>query len=384
MAEREKLPSVSGSINNSFNFGQNVILGSLQRSDNFSHSINIGGNFALYNNGRIKKNIEKNRADLEAVQNDELNIKNGIVIQVVQNYLQILLNNEILKINEEARYNAELLYKKAQLTTSAGVTPKAAESEAFAELERKRQAKENAAIEVEKAKMNLALLLQIEDYNSFDVADGNENSEEIILDKPIQELISQAYEVNPVIQSAMAKIKSAEMQMEILKTNFYPEINLNAGLGTNYFNYFNTDIQRNEPFFRQYKNNFGQQVAVSVNVPIFNKGITRLQVEQSTLYRDLAKNEFEKATMQIRQNIQKFHMDATSAKQSLISATASENATREAMLYAEKSYQAGRISIYDLNIAKNNEANALGSLSQAKYNFIFALKLLKFYTYQQF
>lgn len=107
-------------------------------------------------------------------------------------------------------------------------------------------------------------------------------------------------------------------------------------------------------------------------------------MEQSTLNKDLAKNEFEKATMQIRQNVLRFHMNVTSAKQSLISATASEKATREAMVYAEKSYQAVRISIYDLNIARNNEANSLGRLSQAKYKFIFALKLLKFYTYQQF
>ena len=174
------------------------------------------------------------------------------------------------------------------------------------------------------------------------------------------------------------------MQTEILRTGFYPTINLNAGLGTNYFNYFNTDIQKNEPFFRQYKNNFGQQVAVSVNVPIFNKGITKLQVEQSKLYTDLAANEYTKAVMQVRQNIQKSYMDATAAQKSLISATSSEKATREAMEYAEKSYQAGRISIYDLNIARNNEANALGSLSQAKYNFIFAQKLLAFYVYQHF
>lgn len=384
IAEKEKLPSVSGSMNNSLNFGQNVILGSLQRSDNFSHSINVGGNFTLYNNGKIKKNIEKNRADLEALQSDELNIKNGVIIQIVQNYLQILLNREVLKINEESLSNAEFLYKKAQLTTSAGVTPKATESEAFAELERKREAKENAAIEVEKAKMNLALLLQIEDYHSFNVADTEANYEENILDKPLEELVSKAYADNPVVKSAMAKIKSAEIQTEILKTGFYPTVNLNAGLGTNYFNYFNTDIQRNEPFFRQYKNNFGQQVAVSVSVPIFNKSITRLQVEQSKLYRDLANNEYAKATMQVRQNIQKAYMDATAAKKSLISAIASEKATREAMEYAEKSYQAGRISIYDLNIARNNKANALGSLSQAKYNFIFAQKLLTFYAYQHF
>jgi outer membrane protein len=34
-------------------------------------------------------------------------------------------------------------------------------------------------------------------------------------------------------------------------------------------------------FFEQYKDQFGQQASLSLNIPIFNKGITKLQVEQS-------------------------------------------------------------------------------------------------------
>ncbi len=49
------------------------------------------------------------------------------------------------------------------------------------------------------------------------------------------------------------------------------------------------------------------------------------------------------------------------------------------MDFADKSYAAGRGTIYDLNIARNNYANAQGSVEQAKYNYLFSLKLLNFY-----
>ena len=224
--------------------------------------------------------------------------------------------------------------------------------------------------------MNLVLLLQIENDTSFDVESAVED--ENIAEQSLEELVSMSLENSPLIKSAAAKKKSTEMQTELLKVNLYPVISINAGLGTNYFNYLTAEYQNNEPFFKQYKNNFGQQVGLSVNFPIFNKGISKLQIEQSNLNKALLTNEYEIVKMQLKNNIQKAYMDVSAAKKSLASANSSEIATKEAMYYAEKSYQAGRISIYDLNVARNNESNALGSLSQAKYNFIFAKKLLLF------
>lgn len=378
MAGKERLPTLNASINNGFNFGQNVILGSLQRNDNFSSNINIGGSFSIYNHGKIKKNVEKNRFSEEASKHAEENVKNNVVIQIIQGYLQILLNKEIFNIDGDAFSNAALLYKKAQITTSVGVSPKSIESEAFAELERKKQKKENASLEVDKAKMNLALLLQIEDYASFDVEGVVTVDNENIVEKSLDELINMSLENNPLIKSTMSKRNATEMETELLKTNLFPVISINAGLGTNYFNYLNSDYQNNESFFNQYKNNFGQQIALSVSFPIFNKGISKLQIEQSNLNKALLTNEYEMAKMQLKNNIQKAYMETIATKKSLDAAKSSEIATKEAMFYAEKSFQAGRISIYDLNIARNNESNALGSLSQAKYNFIFAQKLLLF------
>ena len=45
----------------------------------------------------------------------------------------------------------------------------------------------------------------------------------------------------------------------------------------------------------------------------------------------------------------------------------------------EKSYQAGKSSIYDLNTARNNYINAQGAAAQAKYNYLYQVKLLEFY-----
>lgn len=133
-------------------------------------------------------------------------------------------------------------------------------------------------------------------------------------------------------------------------------------------------------FFQQYKDNFGQQVGVSANIPIFNKGITKLQVEQSKINQDIAKNNLEQQKLDVKQNVQKAAFDADANYETYLTAVEAEKSTKLALDFAEKSYDAGRTSIYDLNIARNNYANAQGNVAQSKFNYLFSQKLLDFYS----
>ena len=79
------------------------------------------------------------------------------------------------------------------------------------------------------------------------------------------------------------------------------------------------------------------------------------------------------------QNVQRAEYTAQSNYEIYISAVEAEKSAELALDFAEKSYEAGRTTIYDVNIARNNYANAQGSVAQAKFNYIFQLKLLDFY-----
>ena len=62
-----------------------------------------------------------------------------------------------------------------------------------------------------------------------------------------------------------------------------------------------------------------------------------------------------------------------------VSAKETEKSSQLALYFAEKGYQAGINSIYDLNNAQNNYTNAKSSVIQAKYNYIFSKKILEIY-----
>lgn len=380
IAKREYLPSVSGTLGNTASFGQTSDnAGKAIRTDAFSNNANVGANVLLYNNGRLEKNIRRTEFEVEASKLDLERIKNDISLQIAQQYLAILLNREITKISESALENADKLYKRAKITTDVGTTPQTILAEAEAALAREKQNVKTAEINTNRSLFTLAMLLQLSDYKGFDIQEVPLDN---MLDAPLftaENIISKAYENQPQIKAAETRIKSSEAQTEVTRTAFWPTITANAGIGSSYFYLFNGGNAQQIGFFKQYKDNFGQQVGVSANIPIFNKGITRLQVEQSKINEEIAKTSLLQQKQEVLQNVQKAQFDAESNYESYLAAIEAEKSSKLALDFAEKSFAAGRTTIYDLNSARNNYANTQGSVAQAKYNYIFSLKLLNFY-----
>nr|WP_315031512.1 TolC family protein [uncultured Chryseobacterium sp.] len=382
IARKGYLPSVSAGMNNSVSFGQLSLGTGSIRNDRFSNSANLGADILVYNNGRLEKNVRKAQFDVEASQYDIETIKNDISLQIAQQYLTSLLNKEIVKISQSAVENAQKQFDRAKITTQVGTTAQTVLAEAEAALAREKQNLKTAEVNVGRALFAIAQLLQLPDYKGFDVEDVNVPD---TLDSQLQsvdEVLATAYDIQPQIKAAESRIRSAEAQTEVSKTAFWPTLTASAGISSFYNNILNTNGGVNAgqlSFFQQYKDNFGQNVGLSLNVPIFNKGITKLQVEQSKINESLAKVTLEQQKQTVRQNVQKAQFDADANYETFISAVETEKSTKLALEFADKSYAAGRTTIYDVNVARNNYANAQGSVAQAKYNYLFSLKLLSFY-----
>lgn len=385
-ARREYLPSVNGSISNTASFGQGRdIFGNTNRNDNFSNSSSVGADMLLFNNGRLQKNIRKADYEVQASRHDAERVANDISLQIAQQYLAVLLNREISAIAESALGNAEKLYERARITTEVGTTARTVLAEATAALAREKQNVKTAEINTSRNLFNLAMLLQLPDYKNFNIQNV---AVEDNLQAPLysaQQVLAKAYENQPQILAAESRIKAAEAQTEVVETAFWPTITANAGLGTSYFYLFNAgkdpagNTIKQSSFFTQYKDNFGQQISVGATIPIFNKGLTKLQVEQSRLNEEVARTNLQQQQQQVLQNVQQAQFDAESNYEAYVAAEETVKSSALALDFAEKSFAAGRATVYDLNTARNSYANARGAAAQAKYNYLFSLKLLYFY-----
>ncbi|MEG0928821.1 MULTISPECIES: TolC family protein [Chryseobacterium] len=379
-AKKDYLPSVSGSMMNGVSFGQGSLGAGSYRNDRFNNSIGVSADVLVYNNGRLEKNVRKLQFDVEASQYDIEAIKNDISVQIAQQYLTALLNKEIVKISQSAVENAKKQYDRAKITTQVGTTAQTVLAESEAALAREKQNLKTAEVNVGRALFAIAQLLQLADYKDFDVENVDVSD---VLDSQlvtVDEVLTKAYDLQPQIKAAESRIRSAEAQTEVSKTAFWPTLTASAGLNTFYNKSFNVPpgiVQGT--FFEQYNDQFGQSVGLSLNIPIFNKGKTKLQVEQSKLNESVSKIALEQQKQTVRQNIQKAQFDADANYETYLAAVEAEKSSKLALDFADKSYAAGKTTIYDVNVARNNYANAQGSVAQAKYNYLFSLKLLNFY-----
>ena len=387
IAKNNALPSVSASMSNTVSFGQASLGTGSIRNDRFSNSANIGAEVLVYNNGRLEKTIRKTQFDVEASQYDIETIKNDISLQIAQQYLTTLLNKEIVKIAQSAVNNAKKQYDRAKITTQVGTTAQTVLAEAEAAWAREKQNLKTAEVNVNRSLFALVQLLQLENYKDFDVEDveiSGDLQPQLIT---MADVLEAAYDTQPQIKAAESRLRSAEAQTEVSKTQFWPTLSANIGLGSFYNNLLNTNnvgsdayYIKEKSFFRQYNDNFGQQAGLSLNIPIFNKGNTKLQVEQSKIGEFSAKNNLEQQKQAIRKAVQQAQFDVDANYEIYLASLESKKSSKLSLEFAEKSYEAGRTTIYDVNIARNNYANAQGSVEQAKYNYLFSLKLLNFYS----
>ena len=85
------------------------------------------------------------------------------------------------------------------------------------------------------------------------------------------------------------------------------------------------------------------------------------------------------AQKQLQKSIEQAYADAIAAIKKYQASTQSVSALTESFRYAQQKYDVGLVNITDFNISKNNLAKAQSELLQAKYDYVFKVKVLDFY-----
>lgn len=376
ISQKQKLPSVSGNADTGFSFGPQInTKGKYDYTSVYTNSLGVDASIQLYNGGNLKLNEQRNKILLDQKKLNTLKMTNDISLQIIADYMTVLLNKELEKVSKNSLDISEQQLDRNQKLYNAGSIAQSTLYESKATVARDKANFENAKIEVERAKFNLALLLQTE-YNGFDVAEVTIPNQ---IDMPLSDtdqIAEYANQNQPEIKSAELGVASAEKEMEITKTLNAPTLTGNYRLGTSYADYFN---RKDHSITDQWWDNHSQTVSIGVTIPIFNKGINKIKIQQSQINQQISENALEQEKLTLRQTIQTAYFDVKSAFQQFESNKESVESTKISYDFSEKSFTAGKINIYDLNTARNNYFNALSQMLQSKYQFLFKVKVLDFY-----
>lgn len=376
IAKKNKLPNVIGGIDNSLILNRSINKkNDYQYRTIYNNSLGISSEIILYNQGQLKRTEEKNNLLYEQNKLLTEKIKNDISLQLMEYYLTVLLNKELLIVDKNSLDNNQQQLDRNQKLYNAGSIPLSTLYESKANFANAKQKYETSLITVDRSKLNLALLLQ-KDYEGFEI-------ENVIVPEDItmplinvNEIIEYAYTHQPEIKSSEIGIDAAKKDIDIAKTALYPQITGNYKLNTSYSDIFD---KKDRALTDQWYDNYSHTFTVGVSIPIFNKGISKLKIEEAKVQQLIQENDLDQQKLTLKQTIQTAYFDVSSSYQTYLAAKESVKSTQISYDFAQKSFAAGKINVYDLNISRNNYFDALSNMLQAKYSFLFRQKILDFY-----
>ncbi|MEQ9442734.1 MAG: TolC family protein [Cyclobacteriaceae bacterium] len=378
----------------------------------------------VFNSFRKLKTIKQNTVNLRGSQHGLEVQKNDIRLNVVQAYVQILLNEELLRNAEYTIQTTQSQLERTQRLVDAGSLPIGNVLELEAQLANDELTIVNAENNLALAKLDLKQLLQIPASQTVEIVVPEVEVPETIVQPPsADEIYTQALTTLPQIKQADEQIISAEYGIAISKADFYPSVWLRGGLSSRYSSIAPDQIPRggsenvssilptgdfllapagipgietgtripvlNEmvvpseftenTYLNQLDFNLQRFAQVSINIPIFNNWQVRSSVANAKIGLENARLTALNQRNTLRQTIEQVYLDVKSNNKEYQAAQRSVAQLQRAFLDTERRYQAQAIDIYTYNQAKNNLTIAEANLLQAKYNYLLSLKVLDFY-----
>jgi len=378
IAKREKLPTLNGFSNISSNFGQSQdIFGNNARNDNFSNSLGLSSSVSLLNFGRIKNNVIKAKALVNASKEDVELVQRNTRVQVLQAYLQVLLQKEMARLIDSSAIFSNLQLQKIQKSTDLGVTALSVLYEAKANYSRDVQKKAAAVQQIDKALLALKYAMNMEEDQEIQVDEKISLIEELLkTDDKHRSYSNMMWIDHPLIKKYQYLNESIIAENKIIRSSLYPSIDLSVNVGSFYFNNLTQGFGK-LPYMEQIQNNFSQQVTLSLNVPIYNRNSVKYNLQRNKILIQQNAEQLALGKQQFSQEMQGYLLDYKNYEKQLVLSNEALDNTRLAFDISQKSFDAGKISIYDLNISRANLLNAESETIQVRYNMAFSKLLIE-------
>jgi outer membrane protein len=410
------LPSINGTASHSWNIGlnQNITTGILENQTTQFTSAGLNAGIDIYKGLQNQNKLRRASLSIIAAQYRLSKMKDDISLNVANAYLQILFNKENIKVqNEQLAINEKQLQRTEELV-NAGSVPRGDILDSKATVASDKQKVINAENALLISKLSLAQLLQLDNFQDFDIAEANYDAQqsEVMFQTP-EAIYQKAREERVEVKIAKANLEIAEKDVKIAKGSFQPSLvgfysfstraaysdriigaELNAANptiatgsfvdvgGTSYDvlkpNYTPV-FGKAAPVFDQFSDNKGHNFGMQLNIPILNGFSVRNNVARYQVALERSKIALSQSELDLERNVYTAFTDAKGAYNAYQSAVLALEARENAYNYSKERYAVGMMNAFDFNQAQTLYANAQSEVIRTKYDYIFRTKIVEFY-----
>ena len=375
-------------------------------------------NWTLFNGGRNLYQLQQARMNAMAAMYQQMELANNVYLNIASSYLQILVNQQLLEVADgQLKASAQSL-KRTEILFENGAISKDNYLQSLAQVRTDEGNKISAENALLLSKLMLYQMLQLDTpFEEFDILVPEVDlTAAAMAGYKREELLESAVEKQPSVQMATSNVSSANYGVKLAQSARVPSVAFSAQLNSNYVQglpYFteyytlttytlvenpltgsidqvpqeinvpNPNSQTAYTVANQLLDNRNQFLGVGVQIPLFNGGQTHSAVQRAKIQLDNALIDQTQAELNVRQTIERAYLDAKGALAIYEASKISAEASAEALENAEVNFETGTISAFDFSLSKNQFLAAKSREIQSKFDYLFKVKVLEFYLFNQ-
>jgi len=349
----------------------------------FDGSIGFESRLNLFSGLSTYHYIQQSKYSLLSQIEGVKGLKNDITIMIAGAYLQILFNEELLKIAEEQLKVTELQVEKNERLVEIGNLSRGDLYEIRAQLAREKSTVTSARNDLAISYLTLAqyMDLEIHSLEEFRVSIPELGIEDANVLRSIDSVYDDALVVLPRIKAAEYNLLSFEKGLKAEIGTAFPSFDVRYAIGSFYNELSRNPVSPDDayPWVDQLTDKRRQLLTLGISIPVFNRLYTQNRISNAKVGMMDAQVALDQTKQTLYKTIQQAYADARAALDNYDSNLETVKSMEEAFNYTEQKFNVGMVSSVDYNIAKNNLTRAQSDLLQAKYLYIFNTKILDFY-----
>ncbi|MCK5102201.1 MAG: TolC family protein, partial [Cyclobacteriaceae bacterium] len=343
-------------------------------SDNLSASVNA--NLNIFSGFSQINRLKYANASYEAQRKLIERTSQDVIFEVTNQFLQVLLDIELLKIAEDNLKTQELLFKQIEAMVEAGNRPKSDQYDQLAGVKNMEllvlQGKNNLSND----KSILAITLQLDPTVQLTLTDPAWDLDEVRLTEfNLDELYEISLTNRPDLKQFQLTEVASEKAISISKADFAPSLYAFYALGTRYNDQAIRSIDA-----QLTTDNKNSAYGLNLSIPIYSGLRNRTQYVRQKVQFENSKINTENLRKTILTDVRQAYQNFLDVRSAYDVSLAQHEASVMALNVQKEKYSLGVGSLIELTNSNNNYVFAASKQAQAQLNLLFQKVILDYHT----
>jgi len=359
------------------------VTGTVFRDNTENGYLNIGAEYIVFDGFNRRNTNKRTQALLESQQYHVARTEQEIIYNVAQQYLQVLLDQELLRISEKNLEVQDTTLRQIRGFVEAGTRPLSDQLDQEATVSQIEvdviRAQNNLRLDKAKLKQILLLdptvhILPVDPDWGFETI--------LVMDYELDDLYQKAMNNRPDYKKALSDQEAADAYINMARSGYYPELSLFGGAGTRYSSQLKMadNPDKSKPFSDQFEDNSVFSYGLELNIPIYSKHTVIARKTRAKMAYENAQLVEEDLRLLIFNEVQNAYLNFIASKDEYFAAMKQFEAAEAAYNIQKERYEVGVGNLVELSRSTGTFVNAAGSRAQAQYTLLFQKVILDYFT----